>query len=45
VVAASVPLIRASGGRAFLLFTTLRAMRLAHQLLREVFEREHWGFR
>jgi len=44
VVAASVPLIRASGGRAFLLFTTLRAMRLAHQLLREVFERETLGF-
>jgi ATP-dependent DNA helicase DinG len=39
VVAASLPLIRASGGRAFLLFTTLRAMRLAHRLLREEFER------
>src|ERR1700704_3276336 len=29
VVAASLPVIRAGGGRAFLLFTTLRAMRLA----------------
>jgi ATP-dependent DNA helicase DinG len=39
VVAASLPLIRASGGRAFLLFTTLRAMRFAHQRLREEFDR------
>jgi len=39
VVKASLPVIRASGGRAFLLFTTLRAMRLAHQLLREEFDR------
>src|SRR5690349_9445858 len=38
-VAASLPVIQASGGRAFLLFTTLRAMRLAHRLLREEFER------
>ena len=44
VVAASLPLIRASGGRAFLLLTTLRAMRLAHQLLREAFERETLEF-
>jgi len=44
VVAVSLPLIRASGGRAFLLFTTLRAMRLAHQLLREAFEREALEF-
>jgi ATP-dependent DNA helicase DinG len=40
VVAASLPVIRASGGRAFVLFTTLRAMRLAHRLLREEFDRE-----
>jgi ATP-dependent DNA helicase DinG len=44
VVAASLTLICASGGRAFLLFTTLRAMRLAHQLLREAFEREALEF-
>ena len=39
VVAASLPVIQASRGRAFLLFTTLRAMRLAHRLLREQFDR------
>jgi len=44
VVAASLPVIRASGGRAFLLFTTLRAMRLAHRLLREEFERAALAF-
>jgi len=36
--------IRAGGGRAFLLFTTLRAMRLAHELLREEFRRHALGF-
>ncbi len=44
VVAASLPVIRASGGRAFLLFTTLRAMRLAHELLREELRRQALGF-
>jgi len=44
VVAASLPLIEASGGRAFLLFTTLRAMRLAHGLLREEFRRQALEF-
>jgi ATP-dependent DNA helicase DinG len=44
VIVASLPLIRASGGRAFLLFTTLRAMRLAHELLREEFQRQALGF-
>ena len=39
MLAASLPVIRASGGRAFLLFTTLRAMRLAHRLLRAEFDR------
>ena len=43
VIAASLPLIRASGGRAFLLFTTLRAMRRAHELLREEFRRQGLG--
>ena len=33
VIEAALPAIRASGGRAFLLFTTLRAMRKAHELL------------
>ena len=40
VVEAALPVLRASGGRAFLLFTTLRGMRLAHQLLAERFAAE-----
>jgi ATP-dependent DNA helicase DinG len=35
VVNAALPVIEASRGRAFLLFSTLRALRRAHQLLRE----------
>jgi ATP-dependent DNA helicase DinG len=35
VVEAALPVLRASGGRAFFLFTTLRALRKAHELLRE----------
>jgi ATP-dependent DNA helicase DinG len=34
VVEAALPVLRASSGRAFLLFTTLRALRRAHDLLR-----------
>lgn len=34
VVDAALPVIEASGGRAFLLFTTLRALRKAHERLR-----------
>jgi ATP-dependent DNA helicase DinG len=34
VVDAALPVLRASGGRAFLLFTTLRALRRAHEALR-----------
>lgn len=37
VVESVLPLIRASGGRAFLLFTSLKAMRLAHELLKARF--------
>ena len=37
VVDAAWPVIEASRGRAFLLFTTLRAMRRAHELLQERF--------
>jgi ATP-dependent DNA helicase DinG len=37
VVDAALPLIRAAGGSAFLLFTTLRAMRLAHEALSTAF--------
>ena len=40
VVDVALPVIRASRGRAFLLFTTLRGMRLAHEVLREAFTRE-----
>jgi ATP-dependent DNA helicase DinG len=35
VIEAALPVIEASGGRAFLLFTTLRALRRAHDLLRD----------
>jgi ATP-dependent DNA helicase DinG len=35
VVEAAMPVLRASAGRAFLLFTSLRALRRAHELLRE----------
>jgi ATP-dependent DNA helicase DinG len=35
VIDAAAPVLEASGGRAFLLFTTLRALRRAHDLLRE----------
>jgi ATP-dependent DNA helicase DinG len=35
VVDAAIPVLRASAGRAFLLFTTLRALRRAHALLAE----------
>jgi ATP-dependent DNA helicase DinG len=44
VVAAALPVLRASRGRAFLLFTTLRALAQARELLAEAFAREglHW---
>ena len=38
VVEAALPVLKASGGRAFLLFTTLRALRRAHELLRSRIE-------
>jgi ATP-dependent DNA helicase DinG len=40
VVANALPVLRASGGRAFLLFTTLRALALARELVTETFARE-----
>jgi ATP-dependent DNA helicase DinG len=40
VAALSLPAIQASRGRAFVLCTSLRAMRDIHALLREAFERE-----
>lgn len=44
VVDAALPVIRASGGRAFLLFTTLRAMRHAHARLRDAFASAETAF-
>ena len=44
VIEAALPVIEASGGRTFLLFTSLRAMREAHELLRETFERHGLEF-
>ncbi len=44
VIDAALPVIRASGGRAFLLFTSLKAMRYAHSLLKEDFARDNLDF-
>ncbi len=44
VVAAALPVLRASGGRAFLLFTTLRALDVARELLGESIAREGLGW-
>ena len=38
IVKAALPLIEAAAGRAFLLFTSLKAMDRAHGLLKEIFE-------
>jgi ATP-dependent DNA helicase DinG len=44
VVEAVLPVLGASGGRAFLLFTSLRAMRDAHALLEEGFKQRGYEF-
>ena len=44
VVAAALPVLQASGGRAFLLFTSLRAMREAHALLQTAFAEANLDF-
>ena len=44
VVRMALPVIKASGGRAFLLCTSLRAMREAHELLTEAFEKDKLEF-
>ncbi len=44
VLDATLPLIEASGGRAFLLCTTLRAVNRAAERLRSEFERRGWPF-
>ena len=44
VIAAALPVLKASGGRAFLLFTSLRALDRAQALLREAFARDGLEF-
>jgi ATP-dependent DNA helicase DinG len=44
VVAAALPLIKASQGRAFLLFTSLRAMKEGHALLKQLFSGQQLDF-
>jgi ATP-dependent DNA helicase DinG len=44
VIDAALPVIEASGGRAFMLFTSLRAMREGHELLAEAFKAHGWEF-
>src|SRR3989338_6009188 len=44
VVQAALPLIEASRGRAFLLFTILRAMQRAHEILQAEFDRRGWDY-
>ena len=44
VVDAALPVLKASGGRAFLLFTTLRALNTARERLSAAFEREGLDF-
>jgi ATP-dependent DNA helicase DinG len=43
VIDAALPVIDASGGRAFVLFTSLRAMREGHELLAREFAARGWG--
>jgi ATP-dependent DNA helicase DinG len=44
VVAAALPVLEASGGRAFMLFTTLRALMHARTLIGEAFAAKAWEF-
>jgi len=44
VIEAALPVLRASGGRAFLLFTTLRALDRGRDLVTEAFAREGLDF-
>jgi len=44
VVQAALPLLEASKGRAFFLFTSLRAMQRAHEILQAEFDRRGWNF-
>jgi len=44
VIEAALPLIEAAGGRAFLLFTSLRAMRLGRERIERAFAERGWDF-
>lgn len=44
VVNAAVPVLEVSGGRAFILFTSLRALEKARTLLTEVFKARGWDY-
>ena len=44
IVNAALPLIEAAGGRAFLLFTSLKAMDRAHGLLKDLFAQKNLEF-
>jgi len=44
VVDAALPVLKASGGRAFLLFTTLRALSVARERLADAFARERLDY-
>jgi ATP-dependent DNA helicase DinG len=44
VIEAALPLIEAAGGRAFLLFTSLRAMRLGRELVERAFAERGWDY-
>ncbi len=44
VIQAALPMLEASRGRAFLLFTSLRAMQRAHEILQAEFDRRGWDY-
>lgn len=44
VIQAALPVIGASQGRTFLLFTSLRAMQKAHEILQAEFDRRGWNY-
>ncbi len=44
VVEAALPVIEAAGGRTFLLFTSLRAMREGQALVEDFFQRRGWDY-
>jgi ATP-dependent DNA helicase DinG len=44
VVQAALPMLEASRGRAFLLFTSLRAMQRAYEILQTEFEQRGWDY-